>query len=248
MPEDQSENEAGPFSRIGRALLRPGRGQVLVAVLLGLVGFAGVTQVRIYSSGDAYSGLPQADLVQAISGLAAARTHAEAELAQLQKTRSSLQDSTDQGAVALQHARDELRTLGILAGTTQATGPGLQIVVKDPAGSYRVDHLLDGIEELRDAGAEAIQINGVVRVVAQTSFASAPSGFLIDGHVVTQPYTIDVIGNPSTLKAALSFPGGFNDEVALDDATTTSTEVQSVKITALKSSGKPQYAQVTNTP
>ena len=41
--------------------------------------------------------------------------------------------------------------------------------------------MLDTVEELRTAGAEAMQINGQVRVVAQTSFEDAVGGFSVDG-------------------------------------------------------------------
>lgn len=246
MPEIDAA-EPTPSRRLIRALLRPGKGQIAVAVLLGVLGFAGVTQMRLYSSGDAYSGLPQADLVEALSGLSAASTHAEAELAQLEQTKASLQDSSNRGSVALAHARTELETLGILAGTLPAVGPGLRIVVNDTKGLYRVDHLLDGIEELRDAGAEAIQLNGQVRVVAQTSFSTANGGIAVDGRLLTAPYTLDVIGDPATLKAALSFPGGFSDEVAQDEGTMTVTEPKSVEITTLRSVTPPQYAHGSGT-
>ncbi|MGN6723076.1 MAG: DUF881 domain-containing protein [Marmoricola sp.] len=241
---DRSQTAA---QRLVRALIKPGKGQVAVAVLLAALGFTGVTQMRLYGSADAYSGLPQADLVEALNGLSAASTHAQAQLAELERTRRSLQDSSDRGAVALQHARAELNTLGILAGTLPAVGPGLRIVVHDPKGNYKVFHLLDGIEELRDAGAEAIQLNGQVRVVAKTSFKTGNGGIVVDGRLLTAPYTLDVIGNPATLSAALSFPGGFKDEVALDDGTTTVTEMKSVQITVLRSGGQPQYAHVSPT-
>lgn len=248
MPEDSGAESPTPVQRVKRGLLRPGRGQIAVAVLLGVLGFAGVTQMRLYSSGDAYSGLPQSDLVEALSGLSAASAHAEAELAQLERTRRNLQSSSDQGAAALEHARTELNTLGILAGTLPAVGRGLQIVVHDPQGHYRVDHLLDGIEELRDAGAEAIQINGQVRVVAQTSFTAGTGGIIVDGRLLKAPYTLDVIGNPTTLSSALSFPGGFKDEVAQDDSTTTVIQEQAVHVTALRSGPQPKYAKVSPTP
>lgn len=243
MPEETS-----PWQRLRHGLFRPGRGQVAVAVLLGLLGFAGVTQVRLYSSGDAYSGLSQSALVEALSGLSAASTHAEAELAQLEQTRRGLQSSSDQGAAALEHAQTELETLGILAGTLPAIGPGLHIVIHDPQGHYRVDHLLDGIEELRDAGAEAIQINNQVRIVAQSSFKAGNGGIIVDGRLLTAPYTLDVIGDPTTLSSALSFPGGFKDEVAQDDGTTTVTQDENVRVSVLRSGPPPKYAKVSPTP
>lgn len=233
--------------RLLRALIKPGKGQLAVAILLAALGFAAVTQIRLYSSTDTYSGLPQADLVEALSGLSAASAHAEAQLAKLEQTRRSLQDSSDQGAVALEHARSELNTLGILAGTLPAIGPGLRIVVHDPHGHYSVGHLLDGIEELRDAGAEAIQLNGQVRVVAQTSFATGNGGIMVDGRLITAPYTLDVIGDPVQLIPALSFPGGFKDEVAEDNGKTTVTRLAQVRITVLRSAAPPHYAKVSGT-
>lgn len=251
MPEASHPSHHGePQSagqRLLRALIKPGKGQVAVAILLAALGFTAVTQIRLYSSTDAYSGLPQSDLVEALSGLSAASAHAEAELTKLEQTRRSLQDSSDQGSVALEHARSELNTLGILAGTLPAVGPGLRIVVHDPHGRYSVGHLLDGIEELRDAGAEAIELNGQVRVVAQTSFAAGNGGILVDGRLVTAPYTLDVIGDPAQLIPALSFPGGFKDEVAEDGGTTTVTRLAAVHITVLRSGTQPQYAQVPGT-
>jgi uncharacterized protein YlxW (UPF0749 family) len=214
------------------------------AVLLGALAFAGVTQVRLYSEDDAYSGLRQSDLVQALNGLSAASTRAEAEITDLERTRDSLKDSSDKRATALDQARKELTTLGILAGTLPATGPGIEITVHDPKDQYTVNHLLDGIEELRDAGAEAIQINHEIRVVAQTSFQDVPhAGIKVDGHILTAPYVFDVIGDPDTLATALRIPGGFEDDVTLDEGTTSVTKKNKVDVEVTRRAGQSQYAE-----
>ncbi len=49
------------------------------------------------------------------------------------------------------------------------------ITVDDPDEHGRREPLLDAIEELRDAGAEVIAINGVVRVVARRPTSSTPT-------------------------------------------------------------------------
>jgi uncharacterized protein YlxW (UPF0749 family) len=243
MPEPSpvpERSEAG--RRIRHALLHPSRGQFSIAILLGLLMFAAVTQLRLYGDDDLYSGLRQSDLVQALTGLSAASTRAEAEINELEKTRDSLRDSTEKRTAALEQAQQELATLGILAGTVPATGPGIEIVVNDPKGQYRVNHLLDGIEELRDAGAEAIQINGTVRVVAQTSFEDAEDGISVDGRLLTPPYTLEVIGDPETLSKALDFPGGFKDDVALDEGTTDVTQKARVTVDVTRTAVNPDYA------
>ncbi|HEX7739952.1 MAG TPA: DUF881 domain-containing protein [Marmoricola sp.] len=230
-------------ARILRSFSRPSGSQVLGAVLVGLLTFAGVTQVRLYGESDTYAGLRQSDLVQALSGLQAAQTKADDEISRLTKTRDRLRNSSDKGTTALEQATRELNTLGILAGTLPAVGPGIRIVVTDTRGQYRVNHLLDGIEELRDAGAEAISINRKVRVVAQTSFADGEGGIEVDGQLLTAPYTLDVIGDPDTLSRALDFPGGFKDDVALDQGTTKVTKLAKVRIDAIRTPSKPTYAQ-----
>lgn len=240
MPEANDEDIR---ARLARSFRRPSASQLLGGILVGLLTFAAVTQVRLYNDTNTYSGLRQADLVQALNGLQAASTKTNAEIRSLTRTRNRLRDSSDKRTTALEQATRELNTLGILAGTLPAVGPGIRIVVTDTKGQYRVNHLLDGIEELRDAGAEAIEINRKVRVVAQTSFADGEGGILVDGQLLSAPYTIDVIGDPDTLSRALDFPGGFKDDVTLDQGETRVTKVEAVHIDATRSVTTPEYAQ-----
>src|SRR5919112_3763666 len=100
MPEDNVARR-----RLVRALLQPGRGQVVVAVLLGVLGAAAVTQVRIAGRDDDYAGLRQADLIQALTGLQAASRRTEQDISDLESTRDLLRDSNDKTAAALEQAR-----------------------------------------------------------------------------------------------------------------------------------------------
>ncbi|MCW2787634.1 MAG: hypothetical protein JWP74_4151 [Marmoricola sp.] len=239
--------EATPSSRerLERALLHPGRGQVVAAVLLAVLGIAGVTQVRIAGTDDEYAGMRQADLVQALNGLQAASLRNEQEIRDLQSTRDALRSSSDRTAAALEQARSELSSLGVLAGTLPASGPGIRITITAPQARLSLNNLLDGIEELRDAGAEAMEINDEVRVVAQTSFDAADNGIDVDGQIVSSPFIIDAIGDPESLETALRFPGGFVDDVALDGGKVTIKQSQSIEVTSLRTPVKPQYAQST---
>jgi uncharacterized protein YlxW (UPF0749 family) len=232
-------------SRLVRALVHPGRGQVVVAVQLAVVGAAAVTQVRIAGRDNDYAGLRQADLIQALNGLQAASRRTEQDINDLEATRDSLRDSNDKTATALEQARTELTTLGVLAGTIAAHGPGVRITVTAPDSHLSLNYLLDGIEELRDAGAEAMEINDSVRVVAQTSFESASGGIDVDGRVLTSPFTIDVIGNPESLTTALRFPGGFVDDVALDEGKVTIKQSKHIEVSVTRKASQPRYADPT---
>jgi uncharacterized protein YlxW (UPF0749 family) len=238
-------DDATSWQRLLRALLHPGRGQVVVAVLLASVGAAAVTQVRIAGRDDDYSGLRQADLIQALNGLQAASRRTEQDINDLQATRDSLRDSNDKTAAALDQARQELTTLGVLAGTIPAHGSGVRITVTVPESHLSLNYLLDGIEELRDAGAEAMEINDKVRVVAQTSFESASGGIDVDGRVLTSPFTIDVIGDPDSLTTALKFPGGFVDDVSLDEGKVSIKQSEHIEVEVTREAAKPRYAEPT---
>jgi uncharacterized protein YlxW (UPF0749 family) len=227
------------------SIRRPSRGQVVVAVLLAVLAFAAVTQVRLTGGNDRYAGMRQADLVQVLNGLSTAARRAEADLNRLETTRDSLRSRSERSTAALQQARSQLSDLGILAGTIPATGPGIEVTVTMPPGArLKVTDLLDGVEELRDAGAEAMQINDEVRVVAQTSFEEAGRGIKVDGHVLQAPYTIDVIGNPGTLERALSFPGGFKDGVGYDGGHVRVHRLRTAQITVTRPPASPDYAHV----
>jgi uncharacterized protein YlxW (UPF0749 family) len=238
-------DDDGSRRRLVRALVHPGRGQIVVAVLLAVLGAAAVTQVRIAGRDDDYAGLRQADLIQALNGLQASSRRTEQDISDLESTRDSLRDSNDKTATALKQAREDLTTLGVLAGTIPTHGKGVRITVTVPDSHLSLNYLLDGIEELRDAGAEAMEINDSVRVVAQTSFESASGGINVDGRVLKSPFTIDVIGDPESLTTALKFPGGFVDDVSLDEGKVSIKQSQDIEVEVTRQAAKPRYAEPT---
>ncbi|GGF34854.1 membrane protein [Marmoricola endophyticus] len=229
--------------RLRGLLVRPGRGQVAAAVLLGVLGFGVTTQVRANETNDAYAGLRSADLVQVLNGLNAESRRAETELNELRATRSRLTDRSQSREAALAQVRDQASTLGILAGTLPTQGPGVRITITDPEGKVSLNTLLDGIEELRAGGAEAMEVNDTVRVVAQTSFDTDDGTLLVDGQRVAPPYVLDVIGNPPTLAKVLDIAGGFRYDVESSDGTVEVQRRDRVKIASVTSGDDPRFAQ-----
>jgi len=235
--------ERSGMERLRHSFLAPSRGQAVVAVLVGVLAFAAVTQVRLAGKDDTYANLRQPELIQALNGLQAASRKAERDIADLETTRDQLRNSTQRRTTALDQARKEVQTLGVLAGTVPATGPGIHITVQDPKNQLSLNHLLDGVEELRNAGVEAIQINNQVRVIAQTSFEEDPDGVRVDGVVLKPPYVIDAIGNPDTLAGALQFQGGFSDDVAMDSGSVSIKKADRIAVTVTRTPVKPRYAE-----
>ena len=249
-PDDRPRRRPTPAdgrARLRATLRRPGgRGQAIVAVLLAVVGFAAVTQVRSNGRDDNYVGARQGDLIQLINNVSLASQRAENEITKLQRTRTALGNDTEARRTALTRARQQAETLGILAGTLPAEGPGVRITVTDPASGSGVgtNQLINGLEELRDAGAEVIEINDTVRVVAQTSMVDSPGGgVVVDGVRLKAPYKIDAIGDSRTLATALDFTGGFIDEVKGVGGTVHVQERPLVRVTSVRRPVAPQYAK-----
>ena len=169
--------------------------------------------------------------------------YTEQDIEDLEETRDALRNSNERTATALEQARNDLAVLGVLAGTVPATGPGIRITVTVPESNLSLNFLLDGIEELRDAGAEAMEINDAVRIVAQTSLEAADGGINVDGRVLTSPFTIDAIGDPDSLETAMQIYGGFVDDVQLDEGEVVIEKSERIEISVLRNPVPPRFAE-----
>jgi uncharacterized protein YlxW (UPF0749 family) len=150
---------------------RATRAQLIGGLLCGLLGFALVTQVHS-AAGLGFTTARQSDLVDILDSLSARSDQLRAQIAAEQTSLAKLTGGTDQTQAALEEAQQRTATLEILAGTAAATGPGIDLQITDPQHQVAADDLLEALEELRDAGAEAIQITGG----AATATAATTSG------------------------------------------------------------------------
>jgi uncharacterized protein YlxW (UPF0749 family) len=231
-----------PRSRTQRAF------GVLAALLCLLLGMAIVTQVRQTESGDSLDTARPADLLVLLDSLQQREAALNTEVADLQKTLAQLQASGSSDQAAIDNAKARLSALSILIGTVAATGPGVTITIDDIAPGVSPETLLDVINELRAAGAEAIQIGqgdqpSAVRVGVDTWVAGSAGALVIDGVTMSPPYSILAIGDPPTLAAAMNIPGGAMDSVKRVGGTMTVQQAQSITVSALRQPKPRQYAQ-----
>ncbi len=240
--EAPAPSEVTPTERLRRALLRPSRRQVVAGLLLALVGFGAVTQVRLTDSDEAYAGQREQDLIDLLDGLSGTRQRTEAEIDRLEGVAEGLRDDTTKRQAALDQAQTDVDTLNILAGLVPVTGPGARITITEEEGRIRLGTLLDTIQSLRTVGAEAIAINGTVRVVAQTAFEETDGGFLVGGERVEAPYVIDAIGEAEVLRGAITFPLGPKKRIKDDGGDVEVQELRAVDIEAVAKRPEPRYA------
>lgn len=238
MPEEQRT----ATERLQQALLRPSRKQVVAGVLLALLGFGAVTQVRIAGTDENYAGLREQELIDVLNALSGTRQRTESEIDRLEEVAAGLRDDTTKRQTALDQADAEVDALNILAGLVPVTGPGIRLTITEEDGRVRLASLLDTIQELRTVRAEAIAVNGTVRVIAQTSFREVEGGFLIDGERVEAPYVIDVIGEPGVLSAAIDFALGPKKQLEEDGASVEVRELRTVDIEAVAERDEPRYS------
>jgi uncharacterized protein YlxW (UPF0749 family) len=229
--------------RLLASLRRPSRRQIVVAVILALVGFAGIAQVRSNNVDDTYAGLREQDLIDILNGLAGTSQRAEAELRRLERTRDELLSDTSNREAALEQAQSEANNLSILAGLVPVTGPGIRITITELTGPVKLDTILNTIQELRTSDAEAMQFNGTVRVVAQTAFEETEGGLLVGGTFIEPPYVIDVIGEPNTLAKALEFGLGPKYDVEQDGGEMAVDELPSLDIESVVDPTRADFAE-----
>lgn len=186
--------------------------RIIGLLLLALLGFAFAASVRSQRAASHLATARPDDLVRILDELDARSSQLRTQISDLERTRSQLASSSSDAA-ALSEATKRTQDLAILAGTIGAQGPGIELTIKDPDHEVTASVVVDTVEELRDAGAETLQVAGV-RMGATSWIADMATGLSVDGHPVSAPYEILAIGDPPTMEKALQIPGGVVDSIA----------------------------------
>jgi uncharacterized protein YlxW (UPF0749 family) len=252
LPPNEPAPEIGDLHAVGlKGMARLGRSQLVfggLAILLCMVlGVAIVTQVRQTESGDSLETARPADLLVLLDSLQQREAALNTEVADLQRTLAALQSSGSNDQAAVENAKARLGALSILIGTVGATGPGVTLTIGDTAPGVSPETMLDVINELRAAGAEAMEIRSAggsaVRVGVDTWVIGSAGALNVDGTPMSPPYSVLAIGDPPTLAAAMNIPGGAMDSVERVGGTMTVQQSATVDVTALRQPKPRQYAQ-----
>ncbi len=185
---------------------RPNLGHVSLFLVALLVGFLVVTQLRGQLAAESASGRSQlsdarllADLIEANNRLRTEITKAEQELAALKGN----------SRVDVDTLVTELNRLKAINGLLEVSGPGVEVEI---LGNPEPFEMLDLVNELRNAGAEAIAIGNpqtMVRLVYRSGIGGGRGWILVDGILLSGPYYIRAIGSPDTILKTLERRGGL---------------------------------------
>lgn len=238
--------------RAARAAMSPGqrfrsafrprmtRAQGLAAVLCAVLGFALVVQLQ-QNQQDEFSGLRQSDLVRILDDVSKRSDSLEREATSLRESEFELRSGSDSQQAALELAEKNAEIQGILSGRLPAEGPGLELQIVQGDSPISAARLFNVLEELRNAGAEAIDVNGI-RMVTSSHFEDTGTGVSIDGIVVSPPYRWTVIGDPQTLEPAMAIPGGAVASITTSGGRTTIEQKELVQIRSVRDPSEPRFA------
>lgn len=183
--------------------------RLAVAVVAGILGVLAVGQLRGQAGVPGLSGLSSTELTQLIANLNAGNDRLRDELGALSRQEQKLTDARDRGQTAVGELTSDLARIRAWAGLTAVTGQGISVIVTGPIGGDGVEDLLN---ELRNAGAEAIAVDGV-RIVTGTVVAGAPGGLSVENAAIGDTFEIRAIGSPQILTGTLTRTGGVIAQV-----------------------------------
>ncbi len=160
------------------------------------------------------------------------------------------ENSASQGSITAKMLKKELDNVRILAGLEDVQGPGITVKVDDLKFAEETQYalitysmLLEIVNELNAAGAEAISINDQ-RVVSNTEIRQT-GGIHININMVSYapPFEFKVIGDPKTLEAALRLREGVVEKIESYNIAVTITQEQLVNIPKYNGVIEKKYAQ-----
>jgi uncharacterized protein YlxW (UPF0749 family) len=179
--------------------------QLSLTILCFVLGLLLVAQFRTQRmTSRALLSASTADQLTIISSLVENNARLREEMESLEEQLSEYQQTT--GRAVLGALVEELNKIRIINGLVEVSGSGVEISIDGPIGVLDVQDL---INELRNAGAEALTINGE-RLTLYSVVASTEDGAMtINGTPLSRPYVLQAIGQPETLETALLRKGGL---------------------------------------
>ncbi len=177
------------------------------------------------------------------------------EIETLREENTKFQNQLADGSKGSVEINKSLQNTKLFAGLTEAEGPGLSITLRDsrrpienvldPSGGIVHDtDVLKVVNELWNAGAEAVAVNGK-RVGPRTNFRCVGSTILVDSIKVSPPIKIEVIGDVQTLMGAMNMPGGPLDEIrSVDPQMVEIVPVEKHRLAAFNGSMSSKYAKI----
>lgn len=231
-----------------------------IAILLGVMCFlltVGIgIQVRTVNSSYTAVGRTKSenDLRDSVLKFKEKYDNAYEKLAKKELELENLRERATQNNEDAEQTKYKLKDYVSLLGYTELVGKGIVITLKDAENVYaRLDpnmavvhdgDLLEVVNALKNAGAEAISINGE-RITNSTSITCVGNVVKINGEKIGVPYVINAIGLPEKLYGSITMPGSYIERLESDGIQVKIDKIEKESIIVPKYDGiyKFEYAE-----
>jgi len=187
------------------------RSQLTIAAVAFVLGLLVVVQLRSQAGPSGLAQLSSQDLTILVANLNAHNDQLRREGSTLDRELATLVQNRSRGDVSVDEISADLVRVRAYAGLDPVAGPGVTISISGPIDGSGVEEL---INELRNAGAEAIAVGGV-RVVTGVVVTGAPGEVQVAGSPVgADGFELEAIGAPDKLTGSLTRSGGVIAQLA----------------------------------
>lgn len=231
-----------------------------IAILLGIMCFLltiGIcVQMKTVSNSYTAVGRTQTenDLRDSVLKYKEKYDNAYEKLAKKEAELESLRENVTKNDESSTQTKENVTKYSSLLGYNELTGKGLIITLDDAENPYaRLDpsravvhdgDLLEVVNALNNAGAEAISINGQ-RITNATSITCVGNVVKINGEKIGVPYVISAIGLPEKLYGSITMPNSYIEQLEYDGIQVKIEKIEKDAIVIPKYDGiyKFEYAQ-----
>jgi uncharacterized protein YlxW (UPF0749 family) len=187
--------------------VRSNAGIISVTAVALFLGVLAVTQIQAQ---DVYSRSLQletpASLTTLIANLSERNNAIKDEILDITRRTQTARDAIASGRGSLAEGERQLSQLRVFAGMSAVSGAGISVRVD---GAFDERALSDLVNELRNAGAEAIAVN-TARVGPRSWFGSTPDRALtVDTVAVRGPWQVRAVGSPEVMYVAMTRTSGI---------------------------------------
>lgn len=228
---------------------------VIMSVAIAVLSFFATWQIRSVSVNRENQKTPELARAEELQKQLKVQLENEDKLQkELEEQRKTIEQLRNQNADEQYKAmKTQLDKAEMLAGLTAVTGKGVTVVLDDTEkkvvtegdpNNYIIhdSDVLQVLNELRDAGAEALSINGE-RILATTEVRCAGSVISANNRRIGAPFTIKAIGDPQKLSAALNLRNGVADNMRQWGIKVTISQQDQLTVEAYKGGVQFEYAK-----
>lgn len=191
--------------------MKASKGKIIMTITIGLVCFILTyvifVQFKVVEETDItqIENARESELKEKLASWKERYEDVQAKVLESQQTLNEYNERKSSNQETSELVQRELEQAKQLVGITDVKGDGVVVILKDNEEQY-IDYndLIELVDELRLAGAEAISINDK-RIVNMSDIVNITGNvILINSDRVTSPYVVKAIGDQKYLESALN--------------------------------------------